>query len=127
MTTRPSALVVVFVFILFVFVSRLSATAPARSAAAVVLALVLLFPKLQLWHGVLITSVDVLLFLAMSGTGKVFEYTIGGLVMGVMVCMCVILGRVEVEWGEAFVGFLPSRWIVPDGALYTCELLFCCS
>ena len=49
------------------------------------IALVLLFPRLKLWHGVLITAVDVLFLLAirdpLRGTPvRMFEFLIAGLV-----------------------------------------------
>ena len=49
------------------------------------IALVLLFPRLKLWHGVLITAVDVLFLLAirdpLRGTPvRMFELLIAGLV-----------------------------------------------
>lgn len=49
------------------------------------IALVLLFPKLKVWHGVLITAVDVMFLLAMRdplrGTPvRIFELLIAGLV-----------------------------------------------
>ncbi|KAL0573855.1 Manganese transporter smf1 [Marasmius crinis-equi] len=88
------------------------------------IALCLLFPKLELWHGVLITAFDVLVLLAfgdpLRGTPvRWFEWVISGLVLAVLVCMCVILTRVNVDWGDAFEGFLPSKHIFPGGALYT--------
>ncbi|KAF9254239.1 natural resistance-associated macrophage protein [Marasmius fiardii PR-910] len=88
------------------------------------IALVLLFPKLQLWHGVLITTFDVLFLLAMGDPlGKKplrwFEWVISGLVLAVLICMCIILARVDIDWGDAFFGYLPSKYIFPNGALYT--------
>ena len=49
------------------------------------IALCMLFPKLQLWHGVLITTLDVVLFLAfkdpLSGRpARIFEGTVAVLV-----------------------------------------------
>lgn len=49
------------------------------------IALCLLFPRLQLWHGVLITTFDVVLLLALGDPlrgrpVKMFELLIGGLV-----------------------------------------------
>ena len=54
------------------------------------IALVLLFPKLKVWHGVLITAVDVMLLLAMRdplrGTPvRIFEFLIAGLVSQIFI------------------------------------------
>ncbi|ESK86095.1 transporter protein smf2 [Moniliophthora roreri MCA 2997] len=88
------------------------------------IALCLLFPKLELWHGVLITAFDVVLILALGDPlggrpVKSFELVIAGLVLAVLVCMCIIIARVDVHWGDAFEGYLPSKYIFPNGALYT--------
>src|SRR5712691_3024137 len=41
-------------------------------------------------------------------------------VLTVLICMCILVSRVDVEWGEAFKGFLPSKTLVQHGSLYTC-------
>lgn len=41
-------------------------------------------------------------------------------VLVVLVCMCILVSRVDVEWGDAFKGFLPSKGVVQHGSLYTC-------
>lgn len=38
--------------------------------------------------------------------------------------MCIIISRVDVEWNLAFQGFLPSKYIFPNGAFYTCTFDF---
>lgn len=86
--------------------------------------LCLLFPKLQLWHGVLITAGDVIFILALNDPlrgrpVRMFEVLIGVLVLAVLVCMVVIISRIEVNWGQAFDGFIPSKYIFAPGALYT--------
>lgn len=43
-------------------------------------------------------------------------------VLAVLVCMVVIISRIEVNWGQAFDGFIPSKYIFAPGALYTCKL-----
>ncbi|KAK7034604.1 Manganese transporter smf1 [Paramarasmius palmivorus] len=88
------------------------------------IALCLLFPKLELWHGVLITAFDVVLILALGDPlggrpVKTFELVIAGLVLAVLVCMGIIIAKIDVDWGDAFEGYLPSKYIVPNGALYT--------
>jgi len=88
------------------------------------IALNLLFPALPLWGGVLLTSADVLLILALGNplNGKpvrLFELIIATLVFAVLVCMAIIIGKTTVQWGTAFDGFVPSKEIFADGALYT--------
>ncbi|KAK0217351.1 natural resistance-associated macrophage protein [Armillaria nabsnona] len=86
--------------------------------------LCLLFPALDIWHGVLITAFDVLLILAFGDPlrgrpVRVFEIIIAALVIAVLICMCIIIARVDVHWPDAFLGYLPSKYIFKDGALYT--------
>ncbi|GJE97814.1 Nramp-domain-containing protein [Phanerochaete sordida] len=87
------------------------------------IALTLLFPKLPLWAGVLITASDVFVLLALKDPlgGKpvrIFEIVIGALVFTVLVCMAIIISQVDVNWGKAFDGFVPSDSIFKSGALY---------
>ncbi len=88
------------------------------------IALCLLFPALEIWHGVLITAFDVLLILAFGDPlrgrpVRVFEIIIAALVIAVLICMCIIIARVDVHWADAFLGYVPSRYILKNGALYT--------
>ncbi|KAJ7508664.1 natural resistance-associated macrophage protein-domain-containing protein [Mycena galericulata] len=88
------------------------------------IALVLLFPRLELWHGVLITTFDVVLLLALrdplrSTPVKMFEILIALLVIAVLICMVVIITRVQVDWAQAFDGYLPSKYVFGADALYT--------
>ncbi|KAI0059413.1 smf Mn2+ and Fe2+ transporter [Artomyces pyxidatus] len=88
------------------------------------IALNLLFPKLPLWAGVLLTALDVLLILAcgdplLGRPAKMFELLIASLVIAVLVCMCIIISKVHVDWGQAFDGFVPSKAIFEHGGLYT--------
>ncbi|KAG6333013.1 hypothetical protein ID866_6074 [Astraeus odoratus] len=90
------------------------------------IALVLLFPSLPLWAGVLLTASDVLLILAFdnplrSTPVKIFEYLIAALVLTVLVCIAIIIARISVDWGNAFHGFIPSKALFKNGALYTSE------
>ncbi|KAH9973228.1 natural resistance-associated macrophage protein-domain-containing protein [Lactifluus volemus] len=87
------------------------------------IALNLLFPKLPLWGGVLLTAFDVLLILAFADPihgrpVRAFEFLIGVLVLIVLVCMCILVSRVQVQWDEAFQGFLPSKTLFQHGGLY---------
>ncbi|KAK0192473.1 natural resistance-associated macrophage protein [Armillaria mellea] len=86
--------------------------------------LCLLFPALEIWHGVLITAFDVLLILAFGDPlrgrpVRVFEVIIAALVIAVLICMCIIIARVDVHWPDAFLGYVPSKYIFKNGALYT--------
>ncbi|KAI6048028.1 smf Mn2+ and Fe2+ transporter [Pisolithus marmoratus] len=88
------------------------------------IALVLLFPSLPLWAGVLLTASDVMLLLAFDNPlrtrpVKMFEYLIITLVLAVLICMATIIARINVNWGDTFKGFLPSKALVENGALYT--------
>ena len=38
-----------------------------------------------------------------------------------LVCMAIIIGKIDVDWGTAFKGFIPSKALVASGALYTCQ------
>lgn len=88
------------------------------------IALCMLFPKLELWHGVLITAFDVMIILAFRDPlrgrpVRLFELLIGGMVIAVLVCMAIVISRVDVNWGDAFQGYLPSKYIFQSGGLYT--------
>ena len=89
-------------------------------------ALVMLFPELPLWVGVLITSVDVFLILAFCNPTrgkpvKLFEGMITALVLTVFVCLLVVIIQVSPNWGDAFFGFVPSSTLGKPGAIYTCK------
>ncbi|KAI0778829.1 natural resistance-associated macrophage protein [Trametes elegans] len=91
------------------------------------IALCLLFPKLPLWAGVLITASDVLVLLAlrdpMAGRPvRMFELFIAVLVFIVLICMAIIISKASVHWGDAFFGFVPSHTVIQSDALYTCAL-----
>ncbi|KAI1793070.1 natural resistance-associated macrophage protein [Ganoderma leucocontextum] len=88
------------------------------------MALVMLFPKLEIWAGVLITTADVLLLLAMRNPiggepVRAFELGIAALVFIVLICMAVIISKTEINWGNAFFGFVPSETVFESGGLYT--------
>ncbi|KAF9245676.1 smf Mn2+ and Fe2+ transporter [Melanogaster broomeanus] len=88
------------------------------------IALVLLFPALPLWAAVLLTASDVMLILAFdnplkSRPVKFFEYLIAALVLAVLICMALIIAKLTVNWGDAFQGFVPSKKLFSNGALYT--------
>ncbi|CAD6883894.1 unnamed protein product [Tilletia laevis] len=85
------------------------------------IALNLLFPKLPLWGGVLVTSADVFLILFVyrpKGGLRAFEVLISVLVIIVLACYIVLLVRVKPDWPEAFKGYLPSSTLVQHDALY---------
>lgn len=88
------------------------------------IALCMLFPKLELWHGVLLTAADVFIILAMGDPlrGKpvrTFELLIAAMVLAVLICMAVIIAKIDVNWADAFQGYVPSKYIFKSGGLYT--------
>ncbi|KAF8203212.1 natural resistance-associated macrophage protein-domain-containing protein [Pholiota molesta] len=79
----------------------------------------LLFPKLPLWAGVVLTAADVLIFLSFSDPSKshgrpvrVFEYTIIGLVFAVFGCFIALLVKAGPVWSQVFLGFLPDKGLI---------------
>ncbi|KII93016.1 hypothetical protein PLICRDRAFT_49119 [Plicaturopsis crispa FD-325 SS-3] len=88
------------------------------------IALCMLFPTLPLWAGVLLTAADVLVLLALGDPlrgrpVKAFEFTIALLVLAVLICIAIVVAKVDVDWGNAFHGYIPSREIFAHGGLYT--------
>ncbi|KAH9849187.1 natural resistance-associated macrophage protein [Lenzites betulinus] len=88
------------------------------------IALCMLFPALPLWGGVLLTASDVFILLALRDpmAGKpvrVFELCIAVLVFIVLICMAVIISKASVHWGDAFLGYVPSKTVIQSNALYT--------
>ncbi|KDR84835.1 hypothetical protein GALMADRAFT_233253 [Galerina marginata CBS 339.88] len=76
----------------------------------------LLFPKLPLWAGVILTAADVLIFLSFSdptrGQGRpvrMFEYTIIGLVFAVFACFVALLVKAGPDWSDVFMGYIPDK------------------
>jgi metal iron transporter len=43
-------------------------------------------------------------------------------VLSVLICIAIIITKVDVDWSDAFEGFLPSKTLFAEGGLYTCEL-----
>lgn len=89
-------------------------------------ALVLLFPSLPLWAGVLITCCDVFIVLAFcspeprSRPQRVFEFLVIALVLAVFIPLAIVIGEVRPNWAKVFDGYLPSSTVFQPGALYTC-------
>ncbi|EIW80368.1 Nramp-domain-containing protein [Coniophora puteana RWD-64-598 SS2] len=76
----------------------------------------LIFPKLPIWAGVLITGVDVLIFLIIGDPTRnrgrpvqVFEFAMIILVGIVFVGFIVLIVKVSPNWAQAFYGFIPSN------------------
>ncbi|WVQ78677.1 hypothetical protein IAT38_000764 [Cryptococcus sp. DSM 104549] len=88
------------------------------------IALHLLFPKLPLFAGVLITAADVLIVLVFfrSDGGRqgmlFFEIVIVSLVLAVFVSFMVLLKLTNPVWKDVFFGLVPSKTLVQPGALY---------
>ncbi|KAH7883847.1 natural resistance-associated macrophage protein-domain-containing protein [Phlebopus sp. FC_14] len=76
----------------------------------------LLFPKLPLWAGVLLTGVDVFIFLVIGDPSRT-----GRPVAIVFVCFIILLVRVNPDWPQVFMGFLPSEGLfhTNPNAVYT--------
>jgi metal iron transporter len=87
----------------------------------------LLFPSLPLWSAVLITGVDVFIFLIVgdpSRTGRpvrFFEIVIILLVAVVFICFIMLLVKVEPDWPQVFLGYVPSEGLLQTNpnAVYT--------
>ncbi|PPQ69625.1 hypothetical protein CVT25_013708 [Psilocybe cyanescens] len=78
--------------------------------------LCLLFPKLPLWGGVILTAADVLIFLSFADPSRsqgrpvrMFEYTIIGLVLAVFACFVVLLVKASPDWSNVFMGYIPNK------------------
>ncbi|KAI3622271.1 transporter smf2 [Moniliophthora roreri] len=78
--------------------------------------LCLIFPRLPLYAGVILTAVDILVFLLFAdpsrGNGrpvKMFELVIIGLVVGVFSCFVVLIVKVKPDWPRVFLGYIPSK------------------
>ncbi|CAO1624309.1 unnamed protein product [Sympodiomycopsis kandeliae] len=86
------------------------------------IALNLLFPKLPLWAGVLITSLDVLLILFIykpdTKSIRLFEFCIGCLVLVVISCLIALVIKVDPNWSDVFYGYVPSSTVTQPGPLY---------
>jgi len=41
-------------------------------------------------------------------------------VIAVLICMIVIISKVDVNWAKAFEGYVPSKYIFAQGGVYTC-------
>ncbi|ODN80690.1 hypothetical protein L202_02862 [Cryptococcus amylolentus CBS 6039] len=88
------------------------------------IALHLLFPKLPLFAGVIITAVDVLVVLLFfrSSSGRqgmmFFEFVIVALVLAVFISFMILLKLIHPVWKDVFFGLVPSHTLVKPGALY---------
>ncbi|KAM6503089.1 Natural resistance-associated macrophage domain containing protein [Amanita muscaria] len=72
------------------------------------IALVLLFPRLELWHGVIITAANIHCAVPV----RMFELLIAVLVFVVLICVAIIISKINVNWSDAFLGFVPSKFKV---------------
>jgi metal iron transporter len=81
------------------------------------IAINLLCPKIPLIAGCALSVVDalvILLFYRPDGKLRVlraFEYFIGAIVLGVVICFCIDLSMISAPAGQVFKGFLPSRTV----------------
>lgn len=87
--------------------------------------------KVPLMAGVALTVVDVILILLAYRPGKgmatvrLFEYGVGVLVLGIIICFIIELARIpEQNVGWVFKGYLPSHRILEGNAMYqSCGIL----
>ncbi|KAI7952277.1 hypothetical protein MJO29_007908 [Puccinia striiformis f. sp. tritici] len=88
-----------------------------------------LFPRLPLFVGVLLTSMDVFVVLAFFSsypdvsnknrkTMHIFELFVALLIFIVMIFFVILLVSVKPEWGKTFEGFIPNRRMIVNGGLY---------
>jgi metal iron transporter len=88
------------------------------------IALNLLFPKLPLFAGVLITAADVMIVLIFfrSDNGRqgmmLFEFVIVALVLAVFISFMILLHLIKPPWRDIFLGLVPSKTLFKPGALY---------
>ncbi|KAG7450215.1 natural resistance-associated macrophage protein [Guyanagaster necrorhizus] len=73
----------------------------------------LIFPSLPLWAGVVITALDVFLFLLISDPthkhSRLFEMVVIVLVVSVFACFIVLIVKVKPDWPGVFMGYIPSK------------------
>ncbi|GAA5867701.1 hypothetical protein JCM3774_003382 [Rhodotorula dairenensis] len=91
------------------------------------IAINLLIPAIPLWACVLLTSLDVFLILllfnqypsrTMTTSMRMFELLIGLLVLCVLACFVAMLVKVGPDWGDVFLGYVPSSGIFNNGGIY---------
>ncbi|KAF9270526.1 natural resistance-associated macrophage protein [Marasmius fiardii PR-910] len=78
--------------------------------------LCLIFPRLPLYAGVILTATDIFIFLLFAdpsrGHGRsvrIFEAIIIVLVLTVLSCFIVLLVKVKADWPRVFLGYIPSK------------------
>lgn len=86
-----------------------------------------LIPRLPLYAGVLLTSLDVFVVLIAFNSYPsekrnrsitAFEIFISALVLTVFASFLVLIIKLSPNWGDVFDGYLPSQAVVSSGALY---------
>ncbi|PRT52522.1 Manganese transporter SMF1 [Wickerhamiella sorbophila] len=75
--------------------------------------------------GVILTIVDVMLVLLAYRPGKgikavrIFEIMVTILIFAVVICFCVLLGKIPpANVGQVFLGYLPSHYVIDNGGVY---------
>jgi metal iron transporter len=92
------------------------------------IAINLLCPKIPLLGGCALSVFDalfILLFYRPEGKMivlRTFEWFIAAIVMGVFVCFCVELSKIQADVGHVFKGYLPSRDIFVSQGYATTDL-----
>ncbi|CAH7669695.1 natural resistance-associated macrophage protein-domain-containing protein [Phakopsora pachyrhizi] len=91
------------------------------------IALNILFPKLPLFAGVLLTSLDVFIVLiffnsypsaANQRAMLLFEFSIAVMVLAVLGAFIYLIVKVKPDWGQTFYGFIPQKDLFRPGGLY---------
>ena len=121
-----------FLYPLYVFAEVAIIATDLAELLGSAIGLCLLFPTLPLWAGVVLTAVDVIVFLSISNPSssegrpvKIFEYTIialvreeyyaiqifsyhGCKVFAVFFCFIALLVKADPDWSQVFLGYLPD-------------------
>lgn len=104
-----------------------AAQVPVHPACTNILRHIRLIPKIPLYAGVLLTSLDVFVVLIVFNSYPnesrnksitAFEILISAMVLTVLSSFLVLLVRLSPDWGDVFEGYLPSSTIIGPGALY---------
>ncbi|KAJ3273300.1 hypothetical protein HK104_004303 [Borealophlyctis nickersoniae] len=100
---------------LYLFAEVAIAACDLAEIIGAAIALNLLF-NLPLPWGVGLTVLDVLIILMGFGAKRLryFEIFIFMLIASVGICFCILLSKVQPEWGDVFLGYVPSSQIFSD-------------
>ncbi|KAF2116364.1 natural resistance-associated macrophage protein-domain-containing protein [Lophiotrema nucula] len=116
-------------YVLYVFAESAIIATDIAEVIGTAIALNILI-KVPLVAGCALSIVDVLIILIFyrpTGTMRAlraFEFFVMALVLGVVICFCFELSKIEAPVGDVFKGYLPSSTLVESEALYkACGIL----